>query len=122
MERVKFGRTGLEVTRIAFGGIPIQRLSRAEGIALVGKVLDEGVNFFDTAHVYGQSEELIGEALQGRARQRVVLSSKSQALEKDAFLADLEESLRRLKTDTIEIFHHHNSPHSARIRSIWPRR
>ena len=108
MKRVRFGRTGLEVSRIAFGGIPIQRLSRAEGIRLVRDVLDEGVNFIDTARVYGQSEELIGEALRGRARHGVVVSSKSQALDKDAFLSDLEESLRRLRTDCIDVFHHHN--------------
>jgi len=108
MVRVRLGRTGLEVSRIAFGGIPIQRLSRAEGIRLVQAVLDEGVNFIDTARAYGQSEELIGEVLHGRAREGVVLASKSQALDKDSFLSGLEESLRRLKTDYIDVFQHHN--------------
>ena len=108
IERVRLGRTGLEVSRIAFGGIPIQRLSRAEGIRLVHAVLDEGVNFIDTARAYGQSEELIGEALRGRAREGVVLASKSQALDRDGFLSGLEESLRHLKTDYIDVFQHHN--------------
>lgn len=70
METIRFGRTGLEVSRIAFGGIPIQRLTRTEGIGLVRSTLEEGVTFLDTAHGYGQSEECIGEALQGRGRQR----------------------------------------------------
>ncbi len=108
MERTRFGRTELEVSRIAFGGIPIQRLSRVEGIRLVGEAMDEGVNFIDTAHGYGHSEELIGEALLGRAREEVVLASKSPSIDKAGFLSDLEESLRRLKTDYIDIFQHHN--------------
>jgi hypothetical protein len=108
MEKIRFGRTGLEVSRIAFGGIPIQRLSRAEGVRLVHDVLDEGVNFIDTARAYGQSEELVGEALRGTKRQEVVLASKSQALDKGGFLSSLEESLRRLETDYIDVFQHHN--------------
>ena len=60
METMRFGRTGLAVSRIAFGGIPIQRLTRAEGIGLVRAALGAGVTFLDTAHGYGQSEECIG--------------------------------------------------------------
>jgi uncharacterized protein len=108
METIRFGRTGLEVSCIAFGGIPIQRLTRSEGVTLVRSTIEEGVNFLDTAHGYGHSEELIGEALRGRQRDSVVLASKSPALDKAGFLADLEESLRRLRTDYIDIFQHHN--------------
>jgi predicted aldo/keto reductase-like oxidoreductase len=108
MKKIKFGRTALEVSHIAFGGIPIQRLSRAEGVKLVRDTLDEGVNFIDTAHGYGHSEELIGEALHAGAQEEVVLASKSPALDKAEFVSDLEESLRRLKTDHIDIFQHHN--------------
>jgi len=79
--RMPFGRTGLMVTRVAFGGIPIQRLSREDGVRLVRDILDLGVNFIDT---------------------------KSPASDKKGFLADLEESLRRLGTDFIDVFQHHN--------------
>jgi len=103
METTRFGRTKLVVSRIAFGGIPIQRLTRSEGIALVRQTLDEGVNFIDTAHGYGHSEELIGEALKGRKRTEVILASKSPALDKAGFMSNLEESLKRLNTDYIDI-------------------
>ena len=118
MKTITFGRTGLEVSRIAFGGIPIQRLTRAEGVGLVRSALEEGVTFLDTAHGYGQSEECIGEALQGRARKDVVLASKSPAPDKAGFLSDLEESLRRLKTDYIDIFQHHNVSSQEKMQQV----
>jgi predicted aldo/keto reductase-like oxidoreductase len=95
------------VSRVAFGGIPIQRLSREDGVRLVRDVLALGVNFIDTAHGYGQSEELIGQALRGVPRERVVIASKSPASDKEGFLADLEESLRRLGTTFVDVFQHH---------------
>jgi len=118
MEKIRFGRTGLVVSKIAFGGIPIQRLSRADGIKLVREALDEGVNFIDTAHGYGQSEECIGEALIGRSRKEVILATKSPALDKVGFLANLEESLRRLKTDYIDIFQHHNISEKEKMEKV----
>ena len=118
METIRFGRTGLEVSRIAFGGIPIQRLTRGEGIELVRKTLEEDVTFLDTAHGYGHSEELIGEALRGRSRETVVLASKSPSLDKAGFLSDLEESLRRLKTDYIDIFQHHNISSEEKMKQV----
>ena len=118
METIRFGRTGLAVSRIAFGGIPIQRLTRAEGVGLVRSALDEGVTFLDTAHGYGHSEELIGEALRGRARHSVVLASKSPAADKAGFLSDLKETLRRLGTDYIDIFQHHNVSDPEKMKQV----
>ena len=63
VEKVTFGGTGLKVTRVAFGGIPIMRLSMEEGVKVVRDVLDMGVNFIDTAYMYGDSEEKIGRAI-----------------------------------------------------------
>jgi uncharacterized protein len=121
METITLGRTGLQVSCIAFGGIPIQRLTRAEGVGMVRSTLEEGVTFLDTAHGYGQSEECIGEALHGGARKNVVLASKSPSLDKAGFLSDLEESLRRLKTDSIDIFQHHNiSSHEKMEQVLGP--
>jgi hypothetical protein len=118
MEKIQFGRTGLEVSKVAFGGIPIQRLSRADAIKLVCEALDEGVNFIDTAHGYGQSEECIGEALRGRTRQEVVVATKSPALDKAGFLSNLEESLKRLRTDYIDIFQHHNISEKEKMEKV----
>lgn len=118
METIRFGRTGLEVSRVAFGGIPIQRLTRKEGIELVRSTLEEGVTFIDTAHGYGHSEELVGEALRGRPREKVVLASKSPASDRAGFLSDLKESLRRLKTDYIDIFQHHNVSSQEKMHQV----
>jgi uncharacterized protein len=106
-ERVRFGRTGLMVSKIAFGGIPIQRLSRQDGIRLVADVLGLGINFIDTAHAYGHSEELIGEAIRRTNRSSLVLATKSHSTDRKGFLADLDESLRRLDTDYLDIFQLH---------------
>jgi len=119
VETTRFGRTGLVVSRIAFGGIPIQRLTRAEGVGLVRAALEKGVTFLDTAHGYGQSEECIGDALQGRAREKVVLASKSPALDRAGFLSDLDESLRRLRTDYIDIFQHHNISSEDKLEQVF---
>ena len=108
LDRVRFGRTGLMVTRIAFGGIPIQRLSRPDGIRLVRDTLALGLNFVDTAHGYGHSEELIGEAIQAVPRDGIVIATKSPASDRRTLLADLDESLRRFRTDHIDVFQLHN--------------
>lgn len=107
LDRVRFGRTGLLVSRVAFGGIPIQRLARGDGIRLVREAFDLGVNFVDTAHGYGHSEELIGEAMRDAGRDGVVVASKSPAGDRQTFLAHLDESLRRLRTDCIDIYQFH---------------
>lgn len=107
LERVRFGRTGLMVSRVAFGGIPVQRLSRQDAIRLVADVLDLGVNFIDTAHSYGHSEEVIGEAMRTVSRDSLVIATKSPSADRKGFLADLDESLRRLRTDRIDIFQFH---------------
>jgi len=116
--KMPFGRTGLMVTWVAFGGIPIQRLSREDGVRLVRDVLGLGVNFIDTARGYGHSEELIGEALRGIPRQELVIATKSPASDKKGFLADLEESLRRLGTDFIDVFQHHNVSSREKMAAV----
>jgi len=62
----RLGKTGLEVSVIAFGGIPIQESGRKEARELVGLALDCKINFFDTAQGYGDSELKIGEGIKGR--------------------------------------------------------
>jgi predicted aldo/keto reductase-like oxidoreductase len=106
-DRVRFGRTDLMVSRLAFGGIPIQRLSRRDGIRLVEDAVDLGINFIDTAHSYGHSEELIGEAMRSVGRTTLVVATKSPSADRQRFLADLDESLRRLGTDYIDVFQFH---------------
>ena len=107
VEKVIFGSTGLKVTRVAFGGIPIMRLSMNEGVKVVREVLEMGINFIDTAYVYGDSEEKIGRAIRGFDRGRLVIASKSMARDRKTFLQNLETGLKRLGTDYIDIYHMH---------------
>ena len=79
MNKVRLGRTGLMVSALGFGGIPIQRLTTAEAVAVVRASLDAGINFVDTAHGYSNSEERIGLAIQGR-REEIGRASWSGSL------------------------------------------
>jgi predicted aldo/keto reductase-like oxidoreductase len=117
-ERVRFGRTDLMVSSIAFGGIPIMRLSRQDGVRLVKDALELGINFIDTAHGYGHSEELIGEAMQATRRDSLVVATKSPAADRKGFLADLDESLRRLHTDYIDVFQFHGVSSAEKMAAV----
>jgi len=107
MEKIRLGKTELMVSRIGFGGIPIQKPSEEEAIRLVQDSLDRGVNFIDTSRVYTNSEERIGKAIAGR-RGDVLLATKSVGRTPDAILADLDQSLKNMQTDYIDLFQFHN--------------
>ena len=107
MEKIRLGRTDLMVSRTAFGALPIQRTSQAEARALVRRAYEAGINYFDTANAYTDSEEKLGEALHD-VRQNVVISTKSGGKDKKTVLAHIEQSLRSLRTDYIDLFQFHN--------------
>ena len=108
MEKMRFGKTELMVSKIALGGIPIQRLSISEAVNVVNGVLDLGVNFIDTANAYTDSEEKIGCALKEIPRDSVIIATKSGARDKKTFFKHLHNSLQALGTDYIDIYQHHN--------------
>ncbi len=103
------GKTGLKISAVGFGGIPIQRVDQAGAVALVDSLVEHGINFIDTAHLYTNSEELLGKALEGR-RDKFVLATKSMARTAETMRAEIEESLRRLRTDYIDLYQIHNIP------------
>ena len=107
MRKIRLGRTELHVTKTAFGALPIQRISKTDAVRLVRRAYEAGINYFDTANMYTDSEEKLGEALHD-VREHVVISTKSAATDKKTALAHIEESLRRLRTDYIDIFQFHN--------------
>jgi predicted aldo/keto reductase-like oxidoreductase len=107
MEKIRLGRTGLLVSRSGFGAIPIQRIPRDQSTALLRRAVDGGINFFDTAHGYSDSEEKIGEALSG-LRSQVVIATKTPAADAKTLFEQLELSLRRLRTDYIDLYQLHN--------------
>ena len=107
MEKIRLGRTELLASKTSFGALPIQRISKADAVKLVRRAYDAGVNYFDTANAYTDSEEKLGAALHD-VRQNVVISTKSAATDKKTAMAHIEESLRRLQTDYIDLFQFHN--------------
>ena len=108
MKEEVLGRTGLKVKTIGFGGIPITGVPEDEAIKVIRRCYDLGVNYYDTSRDYGVSEERIGKALKD-ARNNVILATKTQpsSLTKEAALADLETSLKNLRTDHVDIYQLH---------------
>ena len=107
MDTMRLGRTNLRVSRSGFGALPIQRISFDEAKAILRKAYDNGINFFDTARAYTNSEEKIGYAL-ADVRNDIILATKSKAGDRKTLLKDLETSLRNLKTDHVDILQLHN--------------
>ena len=102
-----FGKTGMKIKRVGFGGIPIQRISQED----TNKVIDElekcGVNFIDTARGYTVSEEYLGNALKGR-REKFYIATKSMSRDYESMKRDIEISLKNLQTDYIDLYQMHN--------------
>jgi aryl-alcohol dehydrogenase-like predicted oxidoreductase len=107
MEKMRLGRTNLTPCRTGFGALPIQRLTVPEAVGLLHKAYEGGINFYDTARGYSDSEEKLGIAFEG-VRKNVFIATKTHAHTRDQVLRDLETSLAKLKTDYIDIGQMHN--------------
>ena len=107
MEYRILGKTGLQISRMGFGGIPIQRIDAEGTKELIQELKAAGVNFIDTARAYTVSEEYLGYALEG-IREDFVVATKSMSRTRDAMAADIETSLRNLRTDYIDLYQIHN--------------
>ena len=105
MNTIRLGRSELMVTKTAFGALPIQRISTAEAVKLVRRAYEGGINYFDTANMYTDSEEKLGLALKD-VREKVIISTKSAATDKQGAMAHIEQSLRHL--GYIDLFQFHN--------------
>ncbi len=106
METMRLGKTDLQVTKLGFGGIPIQRLSEEGAVEVVKKCIDLGINFIDTANGYTTSEERIGKAVKG-IREKVIIATKTGARDRKTAEEHLKLSLKRLQTDYIDIYQFH---------------
>lgn len=107
MQYVTLGKTGLTISRLGFGGIPIQRVDAATTKELVKAMAEKGINYIDTARGYTVSESYLGEALEG-LRDKFVLATKSMARTKEAMAKDIDISLGNLRTDYIDLYQVHN--------------
>lgn len=107
MEYMRLGKTGIMASRTAFGALPIQRVSFAEAARLLRTAYGAGVNFFDTARAYTDSEEKMGAAL-ADVRHHIFIATKTHAADKATLFEHLHTSLRNLRTDYIDIYQLHN--------------
>ena len=101
------GKTGLKISLLGFGGIPIQKIDAAGTKTLMTRLRAGGVNYIDTARAYTVSESFLGEALEG-IRQDFVLATKSMARDRASMAKDIDISLHNLRTDYIELYQVHN--------------
>lgn len=116
MEYRQLGKTGLRVSRMGFGGIPIQKVDAAATRKLVEHMAHLGINYIDTARGYTVSEQYLGEALEGM-RERFVVATKSMARTREAMERDIETSLSNLRTDYIDLYQVHN-PSLAELETV----
>ena len=106
MEKRRLGRTNLQVSIVGFGGTWISELNTPDAVRVVRKAFELGINYFDTAKLDGDSEEKIGAALQD-VRGRCVIATKTGSRTKKESLEDFKCSLKRLKTDRLNIIQLH---------------
>lgn len=116
MEYTVLGKTGLKVSKMGLGGIPIQKVDADVVRTLLERLAEQGANYIDTARGYTVSEQLLGEALEGM-RDRFVIATKSMARTKEAMAKDIEISLENLKTDYIDLYQVHN-PSYADLEAV----
>ncbi|MCB2338768.1 aldo/keto reductase [Clostridium estertheticum] len=107
MDKIKLGRTNLMATRSGFGALPVQRVSFDEAKNILRKAYDNGINFFDTARAYSDSEEKIGYSL-ADVRKNIIIATKTHAKDRKTLLEHLHTSLKNLKADYIDIYQLHN--------------
>jgi aryl-alcohol dehydrogenase-like predicted oxidoreductase len=139
LPRSQLGRTGLTVTRLGYGAMELRgtdhfpRLSPAEASAILNGVLDAGINYIDTSPDYGYSEELIGQHL-ARRRKEFFLASKCgcpvepvevphaqrkpHSFTRENIRAGVEQSLKRMRTDYLDVVQFHISPPRAVLEEL----
>ncbi len=109
MITVTLGNTGISVNKNGFGALPVQRANKEDSKIILQKAYHAGINFFDTARAYSDSEEKIGLALSD-VRENIFIASKTMAKNVDQFWKDLDTSLKNLNTDYIDIYQFHTPP------------
>ena len=104
---MRLGKTNLEVNKNGFGALPIQRRNEKDSIEILKTAYDNGINFYDTARFYTDSEEKLGKAFKN-IREDIYIATKTGMESPEEFWKDLETSLKELKTDYIDLYQFHN--------------
>ncbi len=117
MQKRQLGHTDMNAGVVGFGGIPIQGVSFDEADRILKAAVEKGVNFFDSARAYTDSEEKMGRALAG-ARGGIYLSTKALSRSAPELAKEIETSLRSLRTDTIDLYQLHSVGTSAELDRV----
>ena len=104
---MRLGKTDLEVNKNGFGALPIQRRNEKDSIEILKKSYDNGINFYDTARFYTDSEEKLGKAFED-VRENIYIATKTGMETQEEFWSDLETSLKNLRTDYVDLYQFHN--------------
>jgi predicted aldo/keto reductase-like oxidoreductase len=117
MNYFELGRTGLMISEVGFGGIPIIRLDTDAAVRVLRRAHEQGITLYDTANAYRDSEEKIGRAFQ-RMRDKVVIATKT--IRRDAATASeqIDNSLRMLRSDYIDLFQLHQIAHEKEWQAV----
>lgn len=107
MQTIMLGKTGLAVNKNGFGALPVQRIAKDDAVKLLRRAFDGGINYYDTARSYTDSEEKLGCAF-AACRDQIIISTKTAAKNAAGFWKDLETSLKLLQTDYIDLYQLHN--------------
>ena len=107
MKTIPLGKTGFIVSKSGFGALPVQRIAFSEAASILRRAFEGGINFFDTARFYTDSEEKLGKSFAGM-RHKVLLASKSMGATKEAIEKDFAVSVQQLRTDYIDLYQFHN--------------
>jgi len=121
MPMATLGKSGLEVTRFCLGGYHCRVRGEENAIKMIHRAIDLGINFFDSAHKYhdGQSDIAYGKALQGGLRQKVLIMTKAQKRDKASAMQQLEESLKRMNTDYLDLWQCHEIVSHEEVDKIF---
>ncbi len=106
MNYIELGKTGLKISAVGFGGIPIIRLQTNEAVKVLRHAFDRGITFYDTANMYRDSEAKIGQAL-SHVRDKIIIATKTTQRNASGFRQHLKVSLKMLKTDYIDLYQFH---------------
>ena len=117
LERRALGKTGEKLSVIGFGGIVVTKATTEQAAERVRAAIEAGVNYFDVAPSYGNAEDMLGPALEPH-RKGVFLACKTQGRTKEAATAELESSLRKMRTDHFDLYQHHAVTKKADVETI----
>jgi predicted aldo/keto reductase-like oxidoreductase len=120
MQTITLGKTGIKVKQLGFGAMYLPRISKEDSDTTLNRALDLGINYFDTAAAYQDSEEKLGRVLSGRKRSDYVITSRSHSwkMGMDAFKKDFDQSFERLQIDSIDFYGVHGVNQPKELETI----